>query len=390
LKKIIDLNSIESANLDTVDSLVVWDVASGTTRRLQLEDAAEFFGANATSNSFVESASMVGDVLTLGRNGVLSDVTVDLSQFLDNTDVHVASGAMSGSNLTLTMNDASTVVVDLSSLIEDTFVASGAVAGTDLTLTMNDASTVVIDVTSLVDNNEVASGAVVGTDITLTMSDASEVDVDISSILDRRTASGAIAGTDITFTRDDASTFDVDVSSVQLSSGAIAAGNIALTFADAGVINVDIQSVQLSTAALTNSDDDLTLTFADGGTVVADVSALKDPNPAVATTTGGTHTVSAWNSGVVIVDNSSQAVAVTLPTITGSASIGDRLEIWFIGEAETNNVTFLVGNASDAINGVTNATATFDAGFPRGAYYRTFALVTASGEVFIHDADTVA
>ena len=65
------------------------------------------------------------------------------------------------------MSDGTIYTTDVSALNIDTntTVASGAVAGDTLTLTMDDASTVDIDVTTLnVDtNNYVVSGAVVGT-----------------------------------------------------------------------------------------------------------------------------------------------------------------------------------------------------------------------------------
>ena len=67
----------------------------------------------------------------------------------------------------------------------NTYVASGAVAGTDLTLTLNDASTVVIDVTSLVTDVKVSSGVYnAGTEaIDFTLSDATTVSVPVSALL---------------------------------------------------------------------------------------------------------------------------------------------------------------------------------------------------------------
>jgi len=61
----------------------------------------------------------------------------------------VVSGAVSGSTLTLTLDDASTVDVNVAALIDANPVVSGAVSGTNLVLTLDDASTVTIDATTL-------------------------------------------------------------------------------------------------------------------------------------------------------------------------------------------------------------------------------------------------
>lgn len=71
--------------------------------------------------------------------------------FPADVDTYVASGVESGGTLTLTMNDASTVSIDLSGLLDDTnkYLASGAVSGDTMTLTLSDSSTVDVDVSSL-------------------------------------------------------------------------------------------------------------------------------------------------------------------------------------------------------------------------------------------------
>ena len=61
----------------------------------------------------------------------------------------VTSGAVSGNTLTLTLDDASTVDINVAALVDANPVASGAVSGTDLVLTLDDASTVTIDATDL-------------------------------------------------------------------------------------------------------------------------------------------------------------------------------------------------------------------------------------------------
>ena len=78
---------------------------------------------------------------------------------------------------------------------DDTFVSGFVMSGTDLTLTLNDGVSYTVDVTSLgVDENKfVASGVVSGSNIVLTMSDASEITID---------ASNMVSGSTLTATND--------------------------------------------------------------------------------------------------------------------------------------------------------------------------------------------
>ena len=78
---------------------------------------------------------------------------------------------------------------------DDTFVSGFAISGDDLTLTLNDGVSYTVDVTSLgVDTNKfVESGVVNGSDIVLTMSDATEITID---------ASNMISGSTLTATND--------------------------------------------------------------------------------------------------------------------------------------------------------------------------------------------
>ena len=68
---------------------------------------------------------------------------------------------------------------------DDTFVSGFAISGDDLTLTLNDGVSYTVDVTSLgVDTNKfVESGVVNGSDIVLTMSDATEITIDASNMI---------------------------------------------------------------------------------------------------------------------------------------------------------------------------------------------------------------
>ena len=112
----------------------------------------------------------------------------------------VGGASIDGSSVNAVLNLA---VVQLNEIFtntagfasDDTFVSGFVMSGTDLTLTLNDGVSYTVDVTSLgVDENKfVASGVVSGSNIVLTMSDASEITID---------ASNMVSGSTLTATND--------------------------------------------------------------------------------------------------------------------------------------------------------------------------------------------
>jgi hypothetical protein len=82
-------------------------------------------GSNLTgvvsSDSYVTGSTLNGNILELSRNGGLSTLTTDLSQFIDNTDNFVTGGTMVGNTLVLNRTNAlSAVTVDMSQFVDDT------------------------------------------------------------------------------------------------------------------------------------------------------------------------------------------------------------------------------------------------------------------------------
>jgi hypothetical protein len=112
----------------------------------------------------------------------------------------VSGASIDGSSVNSVLNLA---VVQLNEIFtntagfasDDTFVSGFVMSGTDLTLTLNDGISYTVDVTSLgVDTNKfVESGVVSGSNIVLTMSDATEITID---------ASNMISGSTLTATND--------------------------------------------------------------------------------------------------------------------------------------------------------------------------------------------
>ena len=113
--------------------------------------------------------------------------------------------SLSGSNLILTMDDATTVTVDASSLAidENVTVTSGAVSGTDLILTLSDSTTITIDASTLggsgSSGNPVVSGSVIGTNLVLVLDDASEITIDATNMINGSSGLASNSGWNISY-----------------------------------------------------------------------------------------------------------------------------------------------------------------------------------------------
>mgnify|MGYP003641034908 CR=1 FL=1 len=98
-------------------------------------------------------------------NSVLNQALVQLNGVFTNT-VGFSSGGnpvtnfvLSGTDLTITLQDATSFTVDVTSLgvDENKFVSSGAVSGSDLDLTMNDSSIITIDISNMVNGSSLTA-----------------------------------------------------------------------------------------------------------------------------------------------------------------------------------------------------------------------------------------
>lgn len=127
----------------------------------------------------VSGASVDGTAV----NSVLNQAIIQLNDLFTATNSFVNTGnpvtgfALVGNDLTLTLQDATSYTVDVTTLGVDSnkFVSSGALSGTNLVLTMNDSSTVTIDATNMINGSQLSSlgqnwyvsyGTEAGTEIT--------------------------------------------------------------------------------------------------------------------------------------------------------------------------------------------------------------------------------
>ena len=146
----------------------------------------------AVQDNPVTAFALSGDDLTITLQDGTS-YTADVTTLGVDTDNFVSSAALSGNIITLTMDDATSVFIDAAGLAidNDTTIVSGSVAGNTMSLTTNTGSIITVDVTSLAtgSSTQVSSGAVVGTNLVLTMSDASTVTIDATNMINGSTMS---------------------------------------------------------------------------------------------------------------------------------------------------------------------------------------------------------
>lgn len=186
------------------------------------------------------------------------------------TNTHISSGAVSGNTLTITLNDASTVDIDVSSLLDDTTntLSSGVLNGNVITFTREDSTTFDVDVTNLYDDTNLVTsvngqtGAVslnlndINDVVSLSPKDGEVLTWDAGNFAwiptalptDANTyvASGAISGSTLTLTNNDASTVDIDVSSLIDDTNLITSvnGNIGdITVQDVLVSGTNIKTI---------------------------------------------------------------------------------------------------------------------------------------------------
>lgn len=156
-------------------------------------------------------------------------------------DKYVASGAVIGTTLRLTNNDATTVDINVASLLDDTTntVSSGTLIGNVIRFTRQDGTTFDVNVASLYDdtnlvtsvngqtgavtitdtNNYLSNATLNGTTLTLARSGLSNLTVDLSSLKTTDTnnylSDATLNGTTLTLARSGLSNITVDLSSLQ-------------------------------------------------------------------------------------------------------------------------------------------------------------------------------
>jgi hypothetical protein len=132
-------------------------IAEGTTIKIKVKGGAKVIVESLP----VSGASIDGSLV----NSVLNQAVVQLNVIFTNTagfasdDTFVSGFAISGDDLTLTLNDGISYTVDVTTLGVDTnkFVESGVLNGSDIVLTMNDATEITIDASNMINGSSLTA-----------------------------------------------------------------------------------------------------------------------------------------------------------------------------------------------------------------------------------------
>lgn len=142
-------NVLSSYPINTVEAL-----ANGSTIKLKVKDGQKIIIESLPVGSISVGGSLV--------NSVLNQAITQLNNLFTNTDGFASGGGnpvtnfdLSGNDLTLTLQDATSYTVDVTTLgvDENKFVNSGALNGSNLELTMNDSSVITIDASNMINGS---------------------------------------------------------------------------------------------------------------------------------------------------------------------------------------------------------------------------------------------
>lgn len=135
-------------NINTIQA-----IANGTEIQIKVKDGAKILIESLPVNAVSINGTFV--------NSVLANAVTELNNLFTNTLSFASQGnpvtgfLLSENNLTISLADATSYTVDISTLGVDTnsFVASGAIVGSNLVLTMSDGSTVTIDASNMINGS---------------------------------------------------------------------------------------------------------------------------------------------------------------------------------------------------------------------------------------------
>ncbi|WP_229732479.1 hypothetical protein [Muriicola marianensis] len=343
-----------------------------------------------TDDQNISGSSLVGTNLTIGIENGASEV-VDLSSLVGTDDQNISGSSLVGTNLTIGIENGTSEVVDLSSLVgtddqnltlaantlsiedgnsvdltpyldntDDQNISGSSLVGTNLTIGIENGTSEVVDLSSLVgtDDQNIQSLAVdTGTNIlTVGIENGASQTVDLSHLDDPGTDDQTAAEVSYDNTTSGLTATDVQAAIDEVAAGSTDDQNLTLA---ANTLSIeDGNSVDL-TPYLDNTDDqnisgsslvgtNLTIAIENGASEVVDLSSLVGTDDQNLTLAANTLSIEDGNS----VDLTPYLDNTDDQNISGSSLVGTNLTIGIEnGASEVVDLSSLVGTDDQNISG---------------------------------------
>jgi len=213
-------------------------------------------GNETTLNETITTISILDDVITYTNEGG-TPVNIDLSSYVNNTDLYLTAGAYNAGTITLTLSDNSIISIDVSELSDNTYVESGVfIAPNILRFTNTDTSTFDVDITAIITNPSSFSNVQLTGKIIARHNDGLGNFTDLRETITLLSINGNV----ISYVNENNDTVTVDLSpyvntpDVFVQSGAYDSltGIITLTLSDGSTVPINVAALVVDPAFFTD------------------------------------------------------------------------------------------------------------------------------------------
>ncbi|QBA63569.1 hypothetical protein [Muriicola soli] len=192
--EVVDLSSLVGTDDQTAAEVTYDNTTSGLTA-VDVQAAIDEVAAGSTDDQDISGSGLTGTNLTIGIENGASEV-VDLSSLVGSDDQNISGSGLAGTNLTIGIENGTSEVVDLSSLVgtDDQNLTGASLSGANiLQIDIENGASTTVDLSSLddsgTDDQNIESLAVdTGTNIlTVGIEDGTSQTVDLSHLDDNGT-----------------------------------------------------------------------------------------------------------------------------------------------------------------------------------------------------------
>ncbi|WP_309943289.1 tail fiber domain-containing protein, partial [Aureibacter tunicatorum] len=279
----VDLAALEGSDNQSISY-------DATSHIITLEDGGtvDLSGLVSSDNQNLTAASLSGTELTISiEDG--DPVTVDLADLqngVNSDEQDLTSAELSGTELTISIENGASTTVDLADL-EGSDNQSISYDATSHIITLEDGGTV--DLSDLVssDNQNLTAASLTGTELTISIEDGNPVTVDLVDLQngvnsdEQDLTSAVLSGTELTISIENGASTTVDLADLEGSDNqsiSYDATSHIITLEDGGTVDlsglVSSDNQNLTSASLSGTE--LTISIEDGDPVTVDLADLQN------------------------------------------------------------------------------------------------------------------